>query len=259
MKIGIIGAGAYGTALGGILEEKGYETVYYDPAITDKFVHDLVWDAEMVLLVAPSSAVPELLPQLDVYTPLIIATKGILKDDIFADFHEVMALSGPSFADDMKAKKETFLTVTDDRLVKLFDTDYISFDHTKDLRGVLMCGALKNVYAIRAGYLGLRPGTAEHQQFITDVAKEMELILLANGAMRDTVYHYCGVDDLKLTCNLPSRNYEFGMKKRENPDYQPEKTVEGLATLARIVAGEIEVPLEASILKEIINMNVIGE
>ena len=217
MKIGVIGAGAYGTALGGVLEEKGHEVVYYDPAITDKFVHDLVWDAEMVLLAAPSTAVPELLLQLDVHTPLIIATK-----------------------------------------VKLFDTDYISFDHTKDLRGVLMCGALKNVYAIRAGYLGLKPGTAEHQQFITDVAKEMEVILLANGAMRDTVYHYCGVDDLKLTCNLPSRNYEFGMKKRENPDYQPEKTVEGVATLARIVAGEIEVPLEASILKEIINMNAIG-
>ena len=259
MKIGIIGAGAYGTALGGVLEEKGHETVYYDPAITDKFIHDLMWDAEMVVLVSPSTAVPEILPQLDVHTPLIIATKGILSDEPFANFHDVMALSGPSYADDLKAKKETFLTVTDDRLVNLFDTDYISFDHTKDLRGLLMCGALKNVYAIRAGYLNLKPGTAEHQQFISNVAKEMELILLANGGVRDTVYHYCGVDDLKLTCNLPSRNYEFGMKKRENPDYQPEKTVEGIATLARIVAGEIEVPLEASILKEIINMNVIGE
>ena len=259
MKIGVIGAGAFGTALGDILKNNGHEIIYYDPAITDKFINDLLWDVEMVLLVAPSFAVPSIVPELQTGVPLIVATKGLLSDGLFAGFDDLMAISGPGFAHDIKAKKDTYLTITDERLAKLFQADYLHFDRTKDVKGVLMCGALKNVYAIRAGYLKLQAGTAEWDKYIADVTKEMEVILFANGAMRDTVNHFCGRDDLKLTCNLPSRNYEYWLKLSDNPEYKPEKTVEGLSALKRIVDGEITVPDEAVILKEIINMNMIGE
>ena len=33
MKIAILGAGAFGTALGGILADNGYDIDYYDPKI----------------------------------------------------------------------------------------------------------------------------------------------------------------------------------------------------------------------------------
>lgn len=259
MKIGVIGAGSFGTALGGILEANGHELIYYDPAITDKFINDLLWDVEMVLLVAPSFAVPSIVPELQTNIPLIIATKGLLSDNLFAGFKDVMAISGPGFADDIKAKKDTYLTITDDRLAELFKADYLHFDRTKDVKGVLMCGALKNVYAIKAGFLGLKSGTPEHEQFLKEVAEEMEIILLANSAMRDTVKHFCGVDDLRLTCNYPSRNYEYGAKLHDDPNYKPEKTVEGLSALKRIVNGEIIVPDEANHLKQIIGMNIIGD
>ncbi|MBQ7201814.1 hypothetical protein IJS18_00265 [Candidatus Saccharibacteria bacterium] len=259
MKIGVIGAGAFGTALGDILKNNGHEIIYYDPIITDRFINDLLWDVEMVLLVAPSFAVPSIVPELQTNVPLIVATKGLLSDQIFADFEDVMAISGPGFAHDIKARKDTRLTITDDRLAKLFQADYLHFDKSKDVKGVLMCGALKNVYAIRAGFLKLKEGTPEWDKYIADVTKEMEAILFANGAMRDTVNHFCGIDDLKLTCNLPSRNYEYGLKLADNPEYKPEKTVEGLSALKRIVDGEIIIPDEAIILKDIINMNMSGE
>ena len=81
------------------------------------------------------------------------------------------------------------------------------------------------------------------------------MILGANGAKARTVDLECGVGDLRLTCNLPSRNYEFGMLKRRDAGYQPEKTVEGLTALGKIRRGEIEVPEKAVKLRELMKIS----
>ena len=115
-----------------------------------------------------------------------------------------------------------------------------------------MCGALKNVYAMMAGLLNLKEGTPEHTKYLNDVAGEMKQILDKNGASGDTVDLVCGKGDLKITCNYPSRNYEFGQILRNNPKAEPEKTVEGISALKRIKRGEIKVPEEVKILKDLI-------
>ena len=241
MKIAIIGAGAYGTALGGILDEKGHEVCYYDP-ILDTPLEEVLNGAETTLLVSPSFTLPDLLPNLPKDVPLIVATKGILSEELFHDFDKLMILSGPGFADDIKAHNKTYLTVTDKWLEELFDVNYLEFDYTPDVRGVLMCGALKNVYAILAGYLGLLPGVEEYEKYITEVAEEMQALLSSNGADPGTVDLYCGVGDLRLTCDTPSRNYQFGQKLKADSNYQPETTVEGLSTLESIRNGDIVLP-----------------
>lgn len=252
MKIAVLGAGAFGTALGGILADKGYDIDYYDSTLERERLSDVLANTKYIVLCVPSKAVPHLLPYLPKNKPMIVATKGILSDKTFVDFKDYMVLSGPGFADDIKAGKQTMLTATDLRIVNLFGTNYLSFDITEDRRGVLMCGALKNVYAIMAGLRGLKPGAEEHKKYLSDVAKEMKEILELNGAKAETVDLVCGKGDLKITCANPSRNYEFGCKLRENPDYQPEKTVEGVSALKRIKRGEIVVPDAAVILKELI-------
>lgn len=254
MKIAIIGAGAFGTALGGILEAKGYDIDYYDP-IFERGLNEVIFGANFIILVAPSIAVPVLLATLPKEVPLIIATKGLLGDAIFNDFGDYMVLSGPGFADDLKAHKHTRLTATDRRIVDLFSTEYLDFDFTTDRRGVLMCGALKNVYAILAGVLDLKNGTYEFDKFINDATDEMKNVLVINGADPATVDLSCGKEDLKLTCNYPSRNYEFGQKVRHNFNYKPEKTVEGLATLNSIKCGEISIPDTAELLRRIIGFS----
>ncbi len=252
MKIAILGAGAFGTALGGILASNGYDIDYYDSKIMDEPLREVLDDAEMILLAVPSKAVPYLLPHLPKKKPLIIATKGILSDQTFKDFDDYMILSGPGFAVDIKAHKQTKLTATDKRIIEMFGTDYLTFDTTDDEKGVLMCGALKNVYAILAGLLGLKVGTEKHEKFLKDVEKEMKLILAANGARAETVDLVCGKGDLRITCNYPSRNFEFGDKLKDNPDYQPEKTVEGISALKKIKRGEIEIPEKAVLLLDLI-------
>lgn len=161
MKIAVLGAGAFGTALGGILADKGYDIDYYDSKLEREKLSDVLADAKYIVLCVPSKAAPYLLPYLPKNKPLIVATKGILSDKVFADFKDFMVLSGPGFADDIKAAKDTKLTATDDRIIELFSTDYLTFDKTNDKRGVLMCGALKK----RVCYTGRNRGIrAEHRR-----------------------------------------------------------------------------------------------
>lgn len=255
MKIAIMGAGAFGTALGGILAENGYDIDYYDSRIERERLSDVVSDSKMILVAIPSASVPYLLPYLPKNKPLIIATKGILSDGMFSDFKDYMVISGPGFADDIKAHKKTHLTITDKRIEELFARDYLVFDYTKDNNGVLMCGALKNVYAIYAGLKGLKRDTKEWKKYIKEASEEMKLVLKANGANSKTVDCYCGISDLILTCGYPSRNYEFGDLLRKNPNYKAEKTVEGISALKRIRRGEITVPAEAVLLKELVRIS----
>ncbi len=253
MKIAILGAGAYGTALGGVLADNGYDIDYYDPRLERESLGDVVSSAGAIVLCAPSESAPYLLPHLPKDLPLIIATKGILSDAIFRDFQDYMVISGPGYAEDIKGKKVTHLTATDLRIVKMFANDYIDFDETRDRRGVLMCGALKNVYALLAGLKDLHPVSREHRQFLAAAAKEMQDILAANGADPETVNLNCGKGDLKITCYYPSRNYEYGQILRKNPAAHPTKTVEGLSALRRIRRGEIKVPDTATLLKELLD------
>ncbi|MBR3169144.1 hypothetical protein IKF23_01745 [Candidatus Saccharibacteria bacterium] len=255
MKIAILGAGAFGTALGGILADKGYDIDYYDSKLERESLSDVLLSAKYIVLAVPSGAAPYLLPYLPKNIPLVVATKGFLDDHNFRDFNDYMVLSGPGFADDIKSGKKTLLTATDARISELFETDFLKFDFTTDRLGILMCGALKNVYALYAGFLGLKSGTESHENFLTEVAKEMKALLLANGAKKSTVDLSCGIGDLRLTCNLPSRNYEFGQIIKKRPKAVPEKTVEGLTTLAKIKRGEIRVPDEAVHLKEVMRIS----
>ena len=132
MKIAIMGAGAFGTALGGILADKGYDIDYYDSKVEREKLSDVLKGAKYILLAVPSKAMPYVLPYLPKNIPLIVATKGVLSDKTFAGFKDYMVLSGPGFADDIKAGKKTKLTATDERIINLFGTEYLSFDYTDD-------------------------------------------------------------------------------------------------------------------------------
>lgn len=252
MKIAILGAGAFGTALGEILASKAYDIDYYDSKLERESLKEVLATAKYMVLAVPSKAAPYLLPYLPKDKPLIVATKGFLDDHNFKDFTDYMVLSGPGFAADIKAGKETHLTATDERVIDLFTTSFLDFDYTPDNKGVLMCGALKNIYALYAGYLDLKPGSNKHEQYLTEAAEEMKALLKANGADSRTVEHACGVGDLRLTCDFPSRNYEFGQILKDNHNAEPEKTVEGLTALSKVKRGEIVVPESCAKLKELI-------
>ncbi|MBQ2695150.1 hypothetical protein IJG04_00720 [Candidatus Saccharibacteria bacterium] len=250
MRITILGRGAYGVALGNILEENKNTVIYYDIK-DDTPLEDALQDAEAILMAVPSEAVPALLPKLPHHLPLVVATKGILDIATFADFADLTILSGAGFATDLSTKKPTVLTITNILVSTWFLQDWLEFQITDDIAGVLMCGALKNVYAMEAGRLGLKRDTLEWAEFLGKTLHEMREILAINDADPNTVNLSCGKADLELTCGLPSRNYEFGTLIAQNPNYHPQNTIEGLTTLQKLKNGAIVIPKNADILIKI--------
>ena len=251
MNITVLGAGAFGTALGRILEIKGHHVTYYSLGLPIT-LEQALQGADYMLLSIPSKALNSLVPKLPTNIPLIVATKGILDLSIFQNFTTILALSGPGFATDINNNKPTHLTASNPKIIELFTTDWLTFDLTDDIFGIFLCGALKNVYAINAGLQNFKAGTDKHENYLEAVTNEMKTILDANQANPATVDLSCGIGDLRITCNYPSRNFEFGQKLRENRDYKPEKTVEGVTALQNIKRGMITIPESAIIMQKLI-------
>lgn len=235
--ITVYGAGAYGTALASVLEENGHEITFYDPykyPDTDLFTAEQ--NSDISLLVTPASAVPELLPKLPKDKPLILASKGFLSLKPFAEFKDFQILSGGAFAADVIAKKPTKLTITSPLVAGLFITNWLALEYTKDKLGVMICGSLKNIYAIGAGLYDFHPNTDNYEHYIHSAINEIRLILEANHCDPLTANLSCGEQDLRLTCgnDKRSRNYAYGAKLREHPGAKPTETTEGLSAIHSI-------------------------
>lgn len=251
-KIAILGAGVYGTALGGVLARNGYDIDYYDPLKEKERLKDVMADAKAAVLVVPSATAIKLLPHIPKDIFLVVATKGFLSETPFLDFRKWGVLSGAGFAKDFNSGKDLCLTATDEKILELFKSAHLKFDFTTDRLGVLMCGALKNVYALLAGRLGLKPGTKKMYDYILAASNEMGMILKQNGASIRTLRLSCGVKDLILTCSPNSRNYSFGLSLKDSSFKNPGSTVESLTTIKRIERREIELPGSVNLLKQLL-------
>ena len=245
MKIAIFGAGAFGSALGNILTDNGHQVDFYDPAkYPDKNLTTVIEGSEVNLLAVPSSAAPKLMLFLPHDKPLICASKGFLTLASFKQFGTNFSIiSGGAFAADLDNKKKLTLTVTSDLVEQLFKTGWLSFDRTTDNIGALLCGSFKNVYAIGAGYWGLKYATTDFDDYINSILNEMRLIVMHNGGKPETVSLSCGLNDLVVTCASPtSRNYDFGVKLKKDPELGNKilagtvkaQTTEGLTTIDMI-------------------------
>ena len=158
----MIGAGAYGTALASVLKYNGHEVNFYDPYKYPKItLASALNAAEAIVFCAPSKAFSEIAKDLPKDLPLIIASKGFLSLEPFANFSDFSVLSGAAFADDILNETPPFgdqiaLTATSHLCETLFSTELIKIEFTTDARAVLLCGSLKNIYAIYVGYISTK-------------------------------------------------------------------------------------------------------
>ena len=236
-RVTVYGAGAYGTALASVLEENGHTVTFYDPYKYPEIdLSTAGANSDISLLVTPAAAVPELLPKLPHDHPLILASKGFLSLKPFAEFSDFQVLSGGAFAEDVLNKKPTKLTITSPLVAGLFITNWLALEHTPDKLGVMICGSLKNIYAIGAGLYDFHPGTDNFEHYIHSAIDEIRLILEANSCDPLTANLSCGEQDLRLTCGSDerSRNYAYGATLRKNPGAKPTETTEGLSAIHSI-------------------------
>lgn len=191
-------------------------------------------DAQFVLVAVPSHGVRQVLragaAHVSPSAVVLSATKG-LEDGSLARMSEVIAdewsnvcevavLSGPSFAKELAAGLPTAVVVaaTEDAAARHVQDEFRSgalrLYASRDLVGVELGGALKNVMAIAAGVVeGLGLGHNALAALITRGLAEMSRLAATMGARRETLAGLSGLGDLVLTCTGSlSRNRHVGVE-----------------------------------------------
>lgn len=264
-KVGVIGAGAWGTALAIHAARMGHETLVW--AREEQVVADINEAREnkiflpgfevpptlsatsdiaavcahadpLLLSVVPTPHVGKviggLVPHLDDRHIICSCSKGILNDTLETvdeilqrvlprRFHSALCyLSGPSFAKEVAARIPTSVTIASHIASVAVEAQHImsSAEHrfrcyaSRDVVGVEMGGALKNVMAIATGAAdGLGFGHNARAGLITRGLAEITRLAVRKGANPLTLQGLAGMGDLILTCTGDlSRNRQVGLR-----------------------------------------------
>ncbi|MFD0958800.1 NAD(P)H-dependent glycerol-3-phosphate dehydrogenase [Paenibacillus chungangensis] len=189
--------------------------------------------AELCLFVAPSGAMREVArqaaPHLESAMLCMHATKGfeseslkpmslVLAEELGREQSSVIVLSGPSHAEEVIRRQPTTVVVASEDIVKaekaqdaFMNSDFRVYTN-KDLIGVEVAGAIKNIIALGAGLIdGLQFGDNAKAALITRGLAEIGRLGAAMGANPLTFAGLAGVGDLVVTCTSKhSRNWRAG-------------------------------------------------
>lgn len=187
-------------------------------------------DADIVLVAIPSKSFRQVVQQAKPWLngKMVISTTKGIEPSTFDLMSEILTeelqnirmgvLSGPNLAKEIVAKAVTATVIasSDDELCQTIQNvlhcDYFRIYANRDIYGVELAGALKNIYAIISG-LGAALGMGENTKslIITRSLAEMSRFAVKLGADPMTFIGLAGVGDLVATCtsNL-SRNFQVG-------------------------------------------------
>lgn len=256
MKITFLGAGVFGSALAKIAEENDHEIRFYDPyKYPDISISNATNGSDLNIFTAPSHVADDILSNLDRATPLICASKGFLSLKPFDKFENFSALGGAGFANNIQETEKVTFTTSSESVENIFSTENTHIEFTKDTLGIMLCGALKNVFAIGAGLYGETDSTAAPMSYLESAISEMQLILRDNGASPETLRLSCGAADLVLSCTEGSRNFRFGRDLKDGNVETNTKntTIEGLTVINSLENyPEFNIPDSAHLFQDII-------
>ena len=186
--------------------------------------------SDLILHVTPSKFTRNIVNQYKQFIenqPIIICSKGFEKDSL-STLEQVIkseipnikigVLSGPSHAEEVSIGAPTVLVAAseDDELLEImqntFMCDKMRIYTSKDVTGVEVGGALKNIMAFCAGVatqIGL--GDNSFAALLTRGLGELAKLGVAMGGNKDTFYGLSGLGDLLVTClSEHSRNRKAG-------------------------------------------------
>ena len=218
------------------INETGYNTHYYPnhklneniKATTD--LNDLN-ECDIIFLAIPSSAFRQTLKNLKEIisndTILVTTAKGIeypslktMGDLISEYFDENYAvLSGPNFASEIMVGQPTLTNVSSrkqensEKVKEVLTTKHFKVKIIDDIRGIELCGVLKNINAIANGICeGMKINENARYGILTKSFEDTIRIIEAFGGVSDTAHEYCGFGDLILTStSTESRNHTLGI------------------------------------------------
>jgi glycerol-3-phosphate dehydrogenase (NAD(P)+) len=216
----VVGGGAWGTAFGRLLAERGHAVT---PAVRETLDDAPYEDAELVAVAVPSRSFREVLPHIRGDAPILSLVKGLdpksgARLSTLVEGRGVAVLSGPNMAEEVAAglPGATVIASEDERLAHWLQEAIHSLVFrvyvNTDLVGVELCGAAKNVIALAAGGVdGLELGDNAKAALITRGLVEMARLGGACGAEPETFAGLAGLGDLVVSCWHPhGRNRRAG-------------------------------------------------
>ena len=257
MKIGILGSGTWGTAIANMLSNNGKKVTVYgknaaeidsldknrvhkhlpgctlSPNIvfTNK-IEEACEDKTIVVFAVPSVAMREVCqnakPYLTKDTIIVTVAKGIEPDtlltmseiinDVLGNEFKVVALSGPTHAEEVAIGQPTLIVSacedlkTAEFVQKVFYNDVLRVYTNQDIHAVELCGALKNIIALAAGMSdGMGFGDNAKAAIITRGLTEITRLGRVIGGKYSTFYGLTGIGDIVVTAtSLHSRNHNAG-------------------------------------------------
>ena len=274
-RIAVVGAGAWGTSLALLAARCGHEVILWArrseqvraletnrenlehlpgipfPAslrVTNR-LEDL-HASDFALLVVPSSYLLEVTRELPRSLPVVNAAKGLDEhlEPLTAGlqregFGQVAVLSGPNLAGEVaRGLPAASVIASDDaafaaQVQTVLGTDNLRLYTSKDVIGVSLGGALKNVIALGAGLVdGLELGENARAALVTRGLREMVRFALARGALESTLYGLAGIGDLLLTCAAHSSRNRMAGERIARGLPLGQQAIEGIPTVARVVA-----------------------
>ena len=192
---------------------------------------EVIWGSDIVLHVTPSKFVRNTVQSYKRFItnqPVIMCSKGfeaetlytlvdVLKEEM--PFAKLGVLSGPSHAEEVSVGIPTALVIgtehegIKDMVIQTFMNENLRIYYSKDVKGIELGGALKNIIAFCAGIAaGIGLGDNTFAALITRGLVEIKRLGIKMGANEETFYGLTGLGDLIVTClSEHSRNRNAGI------------------------------------------------
>ena len=180
--------------------------------------------------------------------------------------YNLSVLKGPCLAGELARKIKSCVVIANKDIKiaktigKIISTSYYKIEYSKDVRGVEICSAIKNIYSM---IIGTGEGLNTSSSIFRKSISEMIYLTKFFKGKEDTVYGLAGIGDLYVSAlggrnskmgEYLGRGFTFKMAKKK---FMPNDTIEG-AQLAFEIAPYIfkkinnkKIPLMASLLKAI--------
>ena len=251
--------------------------------IIKKYSSELLQKKWDLVVIAVSSIgiefVGEKLKEMKNNNPILILTKGLYyqksKKKILTISEQlnkiikrgnISVLKGPCLAAELANRIKTSAVIasknikTAKSIGKLISTNYYKFDYSKDVKGVEICSAIKNLYSM---IIGSGEGLNTSSVLFRNSISEMIYLTKFFKGKEETVFGLAGLGDLYVSVT-GGRNSKMGKYlgkgftyKSAKKKFMPKDTIEG-AQLAFNIAPYMlkkinnkKIPLMASLLKAI--------
>ena len=250
-----------------------------------KFSKDLLKEKSDLIVIALSLSgidfIARELKDLKIKTPILVLTKGLKYQkknkkiytisELFKknyNITNVSVLKGPCLAKELAKKNQTSVVIANKNIKvaksigKIISTKYYITEYSKDVVGVEVCSAIKNIYSM---IIGAGQSLNSSSNLFQKSILEMKYLIKHFKGKDETISGLAGVGDLYVSA-AGGRNSKMGSYlgkgytfKNAKKRFMPNDTVEG-EQLAREIAPYIlrkikkkKIPLMIDLLNTILN------